>query len=79
MENIKKGKFQFKQNSWKGVTKEAKDFISKLLVKDPIDRLNAEQALQHPWFSMKDNQQKIGIDQPLHQKALKNLRTFRAD
>jgi serine/threonine protein kinase len=29
----------------------AKDFINKLLVVDPDSRLNAHQALAHPWFT----------------------------
>ena len=41
-EKIMRGKFAFKQEAWKDVSKEAKDFISKLLVKDPLGRLNAQ-------------------------------------
>ena len=31
--------YQFNENSWKGISKEAKDFISKLLVTDPKERM----------------------------------------
>lgn len=32
------------------VSPEAKEFISKLLVVDPDDRMSADQALAHPWL-----------------------------
>ncbi len=41
----------FAKPAWSRVSDEAKDLINKLLVKDPSDRLNAEQALKHPWFT----------------------------
>lgn len=33
----------------------AKDFINKLLVIDPDSRLNAYQALTHPWLTASSN------------------------
>lgn len=36
---------------WNKVSQEAKNFVQKLLVKDPTQRLSAEEALQHPWFT----------------------------
>lgn len=33
----------------------AKDFIDKLLVIDPDSRLNANQALAHPWLTVSSN------------------------
>jgi len=35
---------------WKVISDEGKDFIKKLLVKDPEDRMTAKQALMHPWI-----------------------------
>lgn len=35
---------------WENITSLAKDFIKKLLVKDPKKRLSPKQALKHPWF-----------------------------
>ena len=37
---------------WSRVSPEAKDFIRKLLVRNPENRLTAAQALKHPWFKM---------------------------
>jgi len=45
LDAIRVGKFQFKQKAWKTVSKESKDFIRKLLIRNPLNRLSAEQAL----------------------------------
>lgn len=36
---------------WDQISKEAKDFISKLLVAIPEDRLTAAQLRSHPWIT----------------------------
>ena len=48
-ECIEEGKFSFPPKEWSGISGLAKDLISCLLVKDPSQRLNAEEVLQHPW------------------------------
>lgn len=45
-----RGKVTFHDRFWKHVSEPAKDFIRKLLVVDPKQRLTAAQALQHPWI-----------------------------
>ena len=40
--NIQNGIFNFNANIWSSVSDQAKDFISRLLVVDPLKRLNAE-------------------------------------
>merc|ERR1719225_2049616 len=47
--SIQDGHFDFPEAEWKDISLEAKDLISKLLVKDPRKRLSAEQVLEHPW------------------------------
>jgi len=37
---------------WRGVSDDAKDLVSKLLVVDPVSRLGAEEILNHRWFGM---------------------------
>ena len=32
------------------ISKEAKDFVNKLLIKDPKKRMNVKDALIHPWI-----------------------------
>jgi MAP kinase interacting serine/threonine kinase len=47
--SIQDGHFDFPDTEWREISLEAKDLISKLLVKDPRKRLSAEQVLEHPW------------------------------
>jgi serine/threonine protein kinase len=44
-------KYDFDDPAWDGVSETAKDLIRKLLVKDPVSRLNATDALKHPWLA----------------------------
>ena len=39
---------------WNNVTNEGKDIISKLLVKNPKNRIKIEEVLDHPWIIGKD-------------------------
>ncbi|KAF7647158.1 hypothetical protein LDENG_00176560 [Lucifuga dentata] len=47
---IMEGRFQFSSPEWDDRSDTVKDLISRLLVVDPAVRLNAEQALAHPFF-----------------------------
>merc|ERR1719480_397364 len=49
--NIQKGKFHFQEKEWKNISPEAKDLITKLLVKNAKQRLSASDVLNHPWFN----------------------------
>ncbi|BEI82323.1 hypothetical protein CcaverHIS002_0301910 [Cutaneotrichosporon cavernicola] len=46
-----RGKVVFHERFWKHVSETARDFIRKLLVVDPKDRLSAAEALAHPWMA----------------------------
>ena len=48
---IKKFDFSFPDNKWKNISKEAKDLLSKMIVKED-SRLSASQVLEHPWFNL---------------------------
>ncbi|XP_063483603.1 MAP kinase-interacting serine/threonine-protein kinase 1 isoform X10 [Symphalangus syndactylus] len=48
-ESIQEGKYEFPDKDWAHISSEAKDLISKLLVRDAKQRLSAAQVLQHPW------------------------------
>lgn len=43
-------KYEFFEAEWKGVSENAKDLVRKLLVVDPIVRLNMEQVLEHSFL-----------------------------
>mmetsp|Transcript_61398 Transcript_61398/g.164918 ORF Transcript_61398/g.164918 Transcript_61398/m.164918 type:complete len:311 (+) Transcript_61398:71-1003(+) len=48
---IREGRLIFPQSVFEHVSQDARDLIGKLLVKDPTNRLSAEDALAHPWFN----------------------------
>lgn len=48
---IKHCDYQFHPHYWKNVSREAKDFIKRLLVTDPAQRMTAEMAANHPWVN----------------------------
>lgn len=47
---IKSGDYKFDEAYWKGVSTEAQDLISNLLVVNPDKRFNVDQALAHAWL-----------------------------
>ena len=49
--SIKGGQFAFNDKEWSHISDEAKDLVSKLLVKNAPKRLTAKEVLQHPWVS----------------------------
>ena len=60
------------EHGWNNVSELAKDFIAKLLVRDPNIRYTAERALQHPWLTAIDE---VPIDN-LASEYLERLRIF---
>ncbi|KAJ8371303.1 hypothetical protein SKAU_G00113310 [Synaphobranchus kaupii] len=48
---IIKAEYEFESPYWDDISESAKDFISRLLQKDPETRYDCEQALQHSWIS----------------------------
>ncbi|XP_005156012.2 MAP kinase-interacting serine/threonine-protein kinase 1 isoform X1 [Danio rerio] len=48
-ERIQEGKYEFSNGVWTQISADAKDLISRLLVRDATLRLSAAQVLQHPW------------------------------
>eukprot|EP00968_Pinguiococcus_pyrenoidosus_P017557 scaffold1748_cov258-Pinguiococcus_pyrenoidosus.AAC.9 len=72
--------YEFHPDYFGHVSDEAKDFVSKLLVIDPEERLTAEQALQHPWLIQeKSVLTRRGLDKSIAVIKLFNARRkFRA-
>jgi len=50
--SILRGRHNFPSEDWKGVSREARDFIRQLLQTDPRKRMTVEEALNHPWLIM---------------------------
>ncbi|XP_027763926.1 myosin light chain kinase 3-like [Empidonax traillii] len=51
LNNILACSWDFEEEEFRGVSDEAKDFISKLLIKEKCWRLSATAALKHPWLT----------------------------
>jgi MAP kinase interacting serine/threonine kinase len=47
---IKNGTLEFPEEDWSTISSEAKDLISKLLVREASQRLEAASILRHPWI-----------------------------
>jgi calcium/calmodulin-dependent protein kinase I len=56
------GHYQFHDKYWSEVSNDAKDFISKVLVVNPNERLTADQALRHSWFTRHDRSTSMGTN-----------------
>ncbi|XWS42170.1 hypothetical protein CRYUN_Cryun17cG0145100 [Craigia yunnanensis] len=69
---VLKNKPDFRRKPWPTISNSAKDFVKKLLVKDPRARLTAAQALSHPWVREGGNASEIPVDI----SVLNNLRQF---
>lgn len=47
---IRRGQYEFHEEYWSGVSKDAKDLISSLLTVDPEKRISADEALRNKWM-----------------------------
>ena len=48
----KEGTVAFTQSHWSYVSSEGKDLVSKMVAKNPEERVTAKQALKHAWFAL---------------------------
>ncbi|XP_076955295.1 calcium-dependent protein kinase 28-like [Bidens hawaiensis] len=69
---VMRNKPDFRRKPWPSISTSAKDFVRKLLVKDPRARFTAAQALSHPWVREGGNASGI----PLDISVLSNMRQF---
>ncbi|TYI41028.1 hypothetical protein ES332_A02G205600v1 [Gossypium tomentosum] len=69
---VLKKKPDFRRKPWPTISNDAKDFLKKILVKDPRARLTAAQALSHQWVREGGNASDIPVDI----SVLSNLRQF---
>ncbi|KAF5958765.1 hypothetical protein HYC85_005990 [Camellia sinensis] len=69
---VLRNKPDFRRKPWPTISNSAKDFVKKLLVKDPRARLTAAQALSHPWVREGGDASEI----PLDILVLSNMRQF---
>ncbi len=75
MEKVAKGIYNFDGEEWLQISKEGKEFISRLLEFDPEKRLSAEKASVDPWIKKYARTEEVEI--PIVTKALQNMKNFR--
>jgi calcium-dependent protein kinase len=73
-QKIMNEELSFNKDKWKNVSKDAKDFIKKCMVKNPEGRLNAAKAFEHHWFTKIHEQ--VHSSDNLNSEILENLRNF---
>mmetsp|Transcript_179105 Transcript_179105/g.568247 ORF Transcript_179105/g.568247 Transcript_179105/m.568247 type:complete len:695 (-) Transcript_179105:110-2194(-) len=61
--DIKHGRYSYKKDVWKRVSKRGQDFVKALLIVNPNHRLTPDQALAHPWISERENMKPEMLDQ----------------
>jgi len=76
--NINRVNFDFDDESFTDISDEAKDFISKLLIKNKEKRLLAHQCLSHPWLTRRPKLVSTPNDEETAEKKLstRKLRRF---
>ncbi|XP_075215545.1 obscurin isoform X4 [Lycorma delicatula] len=52
LDNIKENKWSFQEDIWSKFTKEARDFITRLLTVQQEARMTIKEALKHPWLNL---------------------------
>jgi len=63
---------------WDDVSELAKDFIRHLLVKDPKERLSAQQAIDHAWFKLKLTDKELRISRKMSEYNIKRKELVQA-
>ena len=53
---IRSGRLVFDEDDWANVSEHAKDFVRKLLTKDPKKRMTIQESLKHPWLTSADDE-----------------------
>uniref|UniRef100_A0A8C2T9X1 Death-associated protein kinase 2 n=1 Tax=Coturnix japonica TaxID=93934 RepID=A0A8C2T9X1_COTJA len=70
--NITAVNYEFDEEFFSNTSDLAKDFIRKLLVKDPRKRLTIQEALSHPWITPLDKQQAL-----VRRESVVNMENFK--
>ncbi|XP_059385155.1 MAP kinase-interacting serine/threonine-protein kinase 1 isoform X1 [Carassius carassius] len=79
-ERIQEGKYEFGDGVWAQISADAKDLISRLLVRDATLRLSAAQVLKHPWVQGNAPERVLSTPRVLQRNcSTKDLTQFAAD
>jgi len=78
MNSVRSGEFEFPDEDWDNVTKEAKEIIRRMLTYNPQQRPSAEDVLQDLWF-IKNKSKNVGDNKEILKNAIKNIKAFSSD
>jgi calcium-dependent protein kinase len=77
LKKVKEGRYELPAREWSKISDDAKDFVSKMLNKDPRRRVTAEVAFTHPWLL--NMAPKHGDLDQVGLQTLTNLQNFRTE
>ena len=77
--SIIKGKYDTLNPAYKSLSENAKDLISKLLRINPKERINAKEALKHPWFITDDIKNIDYLENEVIKTLLNNLEKYKSN
>ena len=66
----------FETGAWRRISSEARDFVSRLLIVDPDQRLTAEKALVHPWVATQGRAAVAQTPHDISDEIYQNLHKF---
>lgn len=72
---VLQGSFTLDEPEWDEVSDPAKDLVKKLLTYNPVNRISAIDAMNHPWISQNSTVDRV--DRNVAKKTLANLQNFR--
>jgi len=49
-DSVRRGELVFERNVWSNLSREARDFVRRLLCRDSSEIMSADEALRHPWI-----------------------------
>lgn len=78
LKKVFEGKYSMDGPNWEGISEDAKDLITKMLTYDYNQRISAKQCLEHKWIKEVGKAEDSKLKQPIGRRALRNLKTFKA-
>jgi len=54
LHNVLRGKYEFPDAEWSGISADAKDLINKLLTLKASKRISMAEALEHSWITSRE-------------------------
>ncbi len=82
LSNVKKGTFDKHSYPYPLLSSQSKDLINKLLQYDPKKRINADQAIEHPWFKSAEFKKKDKVNiipVELAKQLIENITKYKSD